>query len=653
MKDFLKHLNKEQYEAATTINGPLLIIAGAGSGKTMTLVSRIANMIDEGIDPSSILLLTFTNQAAKEMKNRIEKSIGEAASKVTASTFHSFCATFLRRYCNMLAIDNNFTIIDSADATEAMGIARDEFVTMKKEQKVEYDAKSFPTKKNIIGIYSQSVNNCRSLIDVVSETRYSNYYTEIKEIIDRYVMYKKEHSLLDYDDLLLHTQTILKIHKTIRLATGNKYKYVCCDEYQDTNILQDNILNLICEEHRNLAVVGDDNQSIYKFRGSRIENILSFDQRYPECKSIILNQNYRSSQEILDLSNAVMKYAYEGIPKTLNGQFNGLKPHFVLTETNRDENYRILNEIQRLHSEGIPYKEMAVIERSSSQSYELETILNQNGIPFNKYGGIKFFEKTTIRDIICFLRIIVNEKDEIDLYRILQLYPGIGKCYSSKITEAVSKDGINILNTIFNEKSFHQYLKELHDTLLELGNMELEEQLEYLLTDYYPEITTRTIDLSQTNEGKKLEEKNKLARDIKDASALYSLAEGYTTAKKFLEDMVLEATVKKSQQDAVNITTIHSAKGLEYDIVFIMDAIEGFTPQCEKDSDEESEELRCFYVALTRARKELYIFVPKNRVSPPFRTRECYLSHFLDYDDVLDCFASVSKDTKNMRKWYS
>ncbi len=653
MKDFLKHLNKEQYEAATTISGPLLIIAGAGSGKTMTLVSRIANMIDEGIDPSSILLLTFTNQAAKEMKNRIEKSIGEVASEVTASTFHSFCATFLRRYCNMLAIDNNFTIIDSADATEAMGIARDDFVAKKKEENIEYDAKSFPTKKNIIGIYSQSVNNCRSLIDVVSETRYSNYYTEIKEIIDRYVIYKKEHSLLDYDDLLLHTQTILKIHKTIRVATGERYKYVCCDEYQDTNILQDNILNLICEEHHNLAVVGDDNQSIYKFRGARIENILTFDSRYPECKSIILNQNYRSSQEILNLSNAVMKYAYEGIPKNLNGQFNGSKPHFVITESNKDENYRILNEIERLHTEGVPYKEMAVIERGSAQSYELETMLSQKGIPFNKYGGIKFFEKNTVRDIVCFLRIIVNVKDEIALYRILQLYPGIGKCYSSKITEAVSKEGIDVLKTLFHKKSFHIYLKELYDTLLYLENMELEEQLEYLLTEYYPETVTRNIDLSKTPDGKKLEAKHKLIADVKDASTLHSLAENYVSAKKFLEDMVLEATAQKTKTDCVNITTIHSAKGLEYDIVFLMDAIEGFTPKCEKDSNEESEELRCLYVALTRARKELYIFVPKRRVSPPFMSYECHLSRFLDYDDVLRCFASVSNDVKNMRRWYS
>jgi len=651
MKEFLKHLNKEQYEAATTINGPLLIIAGAGSGKTTTLISRIANMIDEGIDPSSILLLTFTNKAAQEMKERIEKNIGIAASDVTASTFHSFCAMFLRKYIGVLAINNNFTIIDNADATEAMGIVRDDFIDEKKKNKTEYDPTKFPAKKEIIEIYSKSINNCEDLKNIVCETSYLGYFNEIKEIIDKYVKYKKEHLLLDYDDLLLYTQTILKNYPTIKLAMSNQYKYVCCDEYQDTNVLQDNILSLICEEHHNLAVVGDDNQSIYKFRGAKIENILSFESRYPECKSIILNQNYRSSQEILDLSNAVMKYAYEGIPKTLYGQFNGPKPSCVVTETNRDESFRILNEIERLHSEGVPYKEIAIIERGSSQSYELETMLTKNRIPFNKYGGIKFFERNTVRDIICFLRILVNEKDEIALYRILQLYPGIGKSYSSKITEIVSENGIDAIDTVFHKHSFHRYLRELHYNLLKLKNMNLKDQLDYLINDYYLKTATRNIELSKTTEGKKLELRKKLTTDINEASELSSLAENYDSTKKFLEDMVLESTVKKSEYDAINITTIHSAKGLEYDVVFIMDAIEHFTPKCERGSTEESEELRCLYVALTRARKKLYVFVPKARVSPPYMTRECQLSRFLDYDDVLSCFASVPPSVKRMREW--
>ncbi len=500
MKDFLSHLNKEQYEAATTIDGTLLIIAGAGSGKTMTLVSRIANMIDEGIDPSSILLLTFTNKAAKEMKDRIARNIGPSAADVTASTFHSFCAAFLRKHAKLISIDNNFTIIDGPDATEAMALARDEFIAEQKKKGIEY-TKDFPTKKVLIAIYSHSINNCVALKDIIVGSDYELYYNEIKAILDKYVLYKHKHSMMDYDDLLLHTNTILETNEAVRCNMGEKYKYVCSDEYQDTNLLQDKILDLICRDHHNLAVVGDENQSIYKFRGAKIENILTFSKRHPGCKTIILNRNYRSSQEILDLSNAIMEYAIEGTPKTLIGQFNGSRPHLVVTEDNNDENNRIIREIKKHHSRGTPLKEMAVIIRSSSQSYGLENLLNRNEIPYNKFGGLKFLEKVIVRDILSFLRIIANEKDEIALYRILQLYPGIGKGYSSKITSAVAVKGLSVLTTLYPKTRFHQYLVELYNALESIKDKNVMEQLGYLLEDYYPKTAERSIRLSKSAEG--------------------------------------------------------------------------------------------------------------------------------------------------------
>lgn len=637
LKSFLAHLNKEQYEAATTINGPLLIIAGAGSGKTMTLVARIANMISEGIEPSSILLLTFTNKAAKEMRDRVIRNIGSEASGVTASTFHSFCANFLRKHAHLLSIANDYTIIDTSDAAEVMSIVKAEYIDGQKEKGVLYDAKDFPNKKEILSIYSNSVNNCEKLYDVVSADGYGAYYQDIKEIIDKYIAYKRSHSFLDYDDLLLCTQKILTSNEDVRFRLGQKYNYVCCDEYQDTNILQDSILNLICRDHRNLAVVGDDNQSIYKFRGARIENILTFNKRFPDCKTVILHENYRSTQEILDLANSVMNYAVEGTPKTLHGQFHGSTPALMITEDDIEENFKIVTAIKKYHAQGIPLREMAVIVRNSSQSYGLETLLTRNNIPYNKFGGLKFLEKTVVRDILSFLRVIVNEKDEIALYRILQLYPGIGKGYSNKITSAVATKGLQTLNELYPKSAFHKYLTELLDTIEILRPKDVNFQLNYLLENYYLKTLERSIDCAKIRESEKLERKRKMFNDIEEAKTLYVLAEKYRLTSKFLEDIMLDATIQEDESDKLNITTIHSAKGLEYDVVFIMDVVEQITPRRPKDDVNDPEELRCFYVALTRARKMLYLFAPKSHSNPPFVIYRCELSHFINHNDVLDC----------------
>lgn len=480
MKDYLAYLNKEQYEAATTINGPLLIIAGAGSGKTMTLVSRIAYMIDQGIDPESILLLTFTNKAANEMKNRIIKNIGESADGITASTFHSFCALFLRKHAHIIKLNNNFTIIDTSDAADVMGIVRDEFVDKKKKAGYEFDVKSFPDKRELQALYSYAINNCECLTEAIYGSKFRSYRDDINEIFNKYICYKQDHALLDYDDLLFYTKYILEEYEDVRRNISKKYKYVCSDEYQDTNRIQDIILDLICRDHKNLAVVGDENQSIYKFRGAKIENILTFAERHPGCKTIVLFENYRSSQEILNLSNAVMDYATEGTKKVLHGQFSGAKPELMVVKNEIDETYKIVNLIRdHYRFNKIPLHEMAVIVRSSSQSYRLEMLLTKMGIPYNKFGGLKFLEKVVVRDILSFLRIITNEKDEIALYRILQLYPGIGKGYSGKITAAVAEKGLSVLPTLYPKAGFHQYLEELYERLMLITEMSLDDQLSH------------------------------------------------------------------------------------------------------------------------------------------------------------------------------
>lgn len=644
--DFLQQLNNEQYDAATSTEGPLLIIAGAGSGKTLTLVSRVAYMIHQGIDPSSILLLTFTNKAAKEMKQRIIKHIGAGGEQVMACTFHSFCANFLRRHAHLMSIDNNFTIIDSVDAAEVMSIAKTEFISEQKSKGIIYDAKDFPSKKDICSLYSFSINNGVKLYDVVFANGFYPYYEEIKEVITRYVEYKKARSFFDYDDLLLYTKRILKSYEHVRKNLGDHFKYVACDEYQDSNILQDDILNLLCRDHQNLAVVGDDNQSIYKFRGAHIENILTFEKRYPQCKKVVLNQNYRSSQEILDLANSVMDYATEGIPKKLIGQFHGVKPQLIGTEDNDEETQRVFSIVQMHKSQGVSYRDMAVIVRNSSQSYALENMLTRAGIPFEKFGGLKFMEKIVVRDILSFLRLIVNPKDEIAMYRILQLYPGIGKTYSQRITSAVAERGIDELQNLYERRQFHIYLQELYAVLTNLQTKNLQEQLEYLIENYYVSAMERSVASSKMNDSDKMESRKKMYADVEDVKVLYEMASKYRRTSAFLEDLALDASGIVDTEEKLNITTIHSAKGLEYRVVIVMDVIEQITPKCEKNSDEDPEELRCFYVAITRAKEYLYLIIPMAHTSPQFRIYNASISHFIDYDDVLNTLDKKITDHK-------
>ena len=632
MKPFLTNLNPAQYEAATTLDGPVLIIAGAGSGKTFVLISRVANMIDEGISPEEILLLTFTNKAANEMKERIGKYIGLPAEKVTACTFHSFCANFLRKHCHLINMPNNFNVLDSVDSLDAISIAMQEFFDNSIEK---YDFKDFPNKKKIASVYTTAVNNCTSFADVIADYGLFQYSMEIQTIIQNYIDYKAEHVLFDYDDLLLHTKTILENFESVRSRLDAKYKYISTDEYQDTNILQDEILALLSRDYRNLAVVGDDDQSIYKFRCANIENILTFEKRYPGCKKIILTENYRSSQEILDLSNAVMKYKKEGTSKNLHGQFHNVDPRLIITNSTDEEVDFIVRNVLKQHRQGVLLKDIAVIARSSSQSYKLEAELNRCGIPFEKFGGLKFLEKAVVKDILAFLRLSVNEKDELAMYRVLQLYPGIGVKTAKKIAEGVSQNGINALHTLYPKNKFHPYLEELFDVIEELKNRSVTEQLEALINEYYAKTALNTLNLSNKKETTKLEEKQTILEQVEESKVLIQMASKYKTTSKFLEDLTLEASMPQNTDDYLNITTVHSAKGLEYDTVFILDVIEGVTPKTQENQEDDKEELRCFYVAITRAKNNLYLLVPKMYAQGGYFTEQSVLSHFINRDDIL------------------
>ena len=631
MKNYLQTLNEEQYEATVSIDGVNFILAGAGSGKTRVITARTAYMIDSGINPKEILLLTFTNKAAKEMKDRIMSLIGEKAQGVTACTFHSFCAIFIRKNAELLGLRNDYTILDSPDMMDALGIAKQDFLDEKKKMGKEYNLKDFPKTKIIGGIYEASVNNCvdyDSVIDLIPD--FSVYREEIKSILDKFKRYKKERNLLDYNDLLFYTERLLSNDELLRSETDKRYKYISCDEYQDTNTIQNRILDLMSRDYKNLTVVGDDNQSIYAFRYANIQNILNFEKVYPDCKTVILNTNYRSTQEILDFANAIMSYAKEGKEKHLKGVSRGGKPKLIVKSDCYEEADYIVDKILKRDCD---LSDIAVICRSASQSYILEQKLNMCGIPYNKFGGLKFMEKAVVKDLLAFLRVSVNVRDEIAMFRILQLYPGIGKTFAHRISEIISNENFDTAINKYKKRIFAPYLEELRDTIKLLEEMDLNKQMDFLINDYYEKVVSRSIDKQAITDGQKSELYISLKESMMDAEMLSTMASKYRSTSRCLNDIVIDATTEEDSEDKLNITTIHSAKGLEYNVVFILDCIEGITPKCEENSDEDPEELRCMYVASTRAKKELYLMIPRYYNMRNFKG---IVSHFINKVDVLN-----------------
>ena len=371
---YVANLNKEQAEAAFHTEGPLLIVAGAGTGKTKTLTARTIVLIDSGVNAENVLLVTFTNKAAAEMKSRITTALPGEGEGVTACTFHSFCAQILRRNAGLLGYDEKFAIISDDDAKEIASI-----IASEKKREIEsrgLSAKNFPTAGALLSISGSAVNDMISLHDaVMADANAEGFRKETEEALDAYAKYKKDRNMMDYDDLLLNAALVLKNFPDVRRACSNRYRYVMCDEYQDTNVIQDFILDMLMSETGNLAVVGDDNQSIYRFRGARIENILTFAERHPGCRTVVLRENYRSSQEVLDFCNAVMSHATEGVRKDLKGQFRGEKPQLLAHNGKNEQAAFVVSKLKELHDQGIPYKEMAVMARNSAATAVIESEL--------------------------------------------------------------------------------------------------------------------------------------------------------------------------------------------------------------------------------------------------------------------------------------
>ena len=635
--DYKSRLNEEQIEAVETTEGSVLIIAGAGAGKTTTLIDRTANIIDKGCPPERILMLTFTNKAANEMKERGSRLLDDRFNGVVACTYHSFCANILRKYAACIGIANNFTIADSGDVSDLLSMLRGDMGFSK--------TKGFPRGAELATIFSAAINKQEKIVDIIvnEHPEASEFANDIIEIYKAFVKYKFEKNIMDYDDLISHTNRLFRERPDIGKNIADAFLYIMVDEYQDSNLPQLALLmHLRSYENKNICAVGDDQQSIYFFRGAQFKNIINFPKHFAPCKLIILNKNYRSNQEILDLSNAMISMAAEKYEKNLVGfKKKGSKPCIVQVSSSFQEAEWIYKKIKEYVANGTPLSEIAVLSRGSKNTQQLEMMFTKDkNMPYNKFGGIKFLERAFVKDIFAYLKILSNIHDEIAWFRVLQLYPNIGEVYAKRIFEAIEKNGVEeLLNPKYNGKKYGAYLSTVYDCYTKLKVLEFDALIPELINKHYAYVRNLAIDIMNSSDAVKEVAKKEVAGEISEAQALVEMASGYKSIEKFLTDLTLEASGPSFSKDAITISTIHSAKGLEFKVVFIVDCVDGVfpwnkktvtdTPKARENAFAEyEEERRVLYVALTRAKDDLYIMWPD--VVTKFGTSEkAYLSSFL------------------------
>ncbi|WP_028841494.1 ATP-dependent helicase [Thermodesulfobacterium hveragerdense] len=601
--EFLRDLNPAQLEAVQTIFGPLLVIAGAGSGKTKTLTSRMAYLVAQGVPPEKILLLTFTKRASKEMVQRAELLLKIDCDKIMGGTFHSIAQYMLRFYGYLLGYPSNFTIIDRGDSEDLINLLRNSLGLAEAKKK-------FPKKETLANIYSKMINQQKTLEELLKNhyPQFLDFYYEIERLLIEYQNYKKEHHLMDYDDLLVNWLTILKNFPQVREEVGKRFEFIMVDEYQDTNTLQGEIIRYMGERHQNVMVVGDDSQSIYGFRGANYRNIFDFPKLFPNTKIIKLEQNYRSTQPILDLANHIIAKSKLKYTKNLfTLRKNGEKPLLFFAEDEAESSRFVAEKVLELREKGIKLSQMAVLFRSASHSFDLEMELAKRGIPFIKYGGLKLLEAAHIKDFISILRIMVNPKDFLSWNRVLLLLEGIGPRTAEKILEAIKQASNNLFFSL--ERLTHKFpfleFKNLISLLTGVTSFqEKPSQCLLKIWEFYQPVFQRLY----------YEDYHRRERDIE---ALIDLSEKYNTLEEFLTDLMLEP-IEIAEKDPDSLTdhlvlsTVHSAKGLEWHTVFILSLIEGRFPSVYSLENEEDleEERRLFYVAVTRARENLFLISP-------------------------------------------
>lgn len=628
--NYEQDLNEAQLEAVQSKEGPVLVIAGAGSGKTKTLTYRVARLIEDGIKPENILLLTFTKKAAAEMLSRATLVLDSRCEKVAGGTFHSFANIILRKYSKFLGLKNNFTIMDRADCEDIIN-----HIVGKMFPKKE---KRFPKKATILDIYSKSVNKVTPTKIIIEEEfpQFAHCTDKIIEVHKAYVCYKRENSVLDYDDLLLYVKLLLENNEQIRKNLSNEYKYIMVDEYQDTNTLQADVIKLLASEHNNIMAVGDDAQSIYSFRGANYRNILDFPKLFANTKIIKLEQNYRSTQNILKLANTIIDRAKEKYTKKLFSDIVSPQvPALICAKDTQMEADFICQRILELLDEDVSLSDICVLTRNARMSFNLEIELSKRAIPYQKFGGPKFMETAHIKDIVAHLRVILNPDDIISFNRILLLLKGIGASTVNNIMPVLKGNLNPDVKLLPSNKmsSLSPLLVTLEKVRASLPKKKPSEVVEEIIRYYRPILKDKYDDFSKRE---------------KDLDHFEYLATQYSNLEDFLSDLALEppeASVEgmyknNSDDEALTISTIHSAKGLEWDSVFIIGAVDGRFPSAYSFNSEEEmdEELRLMYVATTRAKNNLYITYPVDMYDYSMNMVLSKPSRFLDNipDEVLE-----------------
>ena len=632
--NYAGELNEQQYAAVTAPPGPSLVIAGAGSGKTRTLTYRVAYLLEQGIPPDRILLLTFTNKAAKEMMRRVADLLGHELNSLWGGTFHSIGTRILRQNAPLLGYQRDFSILDREDSKHLLN-------TCIAESEIDAKATRFPKPEVLIEIFSLSVNTHKSLAELLGQQyeHFSQLSIQIQEMHGRYRARKRASNAMDFDDLLVLWLRLLQDHPEVREHYQRRFQFVLVDEYQDTNGLQSDLIDLLAARHQNVMVVGDDAQSIYAWRGANFQNILEFPKRYPKANVYKIETNYRSTPEILNVANAAIGANVHQFAKQLApARKAGVRPALVVCSDASQQASFVAQRVLELREEGVELDRMAVLYRSHFHALELQLELTRHNIPFTITSGIRFFEQAHIKDVSAYLKLVVNPQDELAFKRLVQLLPGVGGKGADKLWKHFSAPAVAGSAATLDQTqppasaaeaavqqtpcayrmqlcaphvpkkaavAWAQFVatvaqleaRETKDNASRMLRLVLEAGYDDYLEENYANFRSRLEDLEQ----------------------LAVFARQFATVQEFLTQLALLTNVeaeddqpRSKDDEQLRLSTIHQAKGLEFDVVFIIMLCEGLFPsgRSMESQDGEEEERRLFYVAITRARNELYLSYP-------------------------------------------
>lgn len=605
--NYQNELNAAQYDAVMHNDGAALVIAGAGTGKTRTLVYRVSRLIEDNIAPESILLLTFTRKSANEMLRRASNLLDGRCEKVSGGTFHSFALSTLKQFSEKIGYQKNFTVLDQSDTEDLINSIRTKL-------KLSSSKKRFPQKSTLASIFSAAVNK-RITIEEVIESNYRGFADETERILQvhsEFESYKLRYNIMTYDDLLLNLLKLLKSSAETLNYINNKYKYILVDEYQDTNRLQHEIVLLLSGKTENIMAVGDDAQSIYSFRGAEAQNIFFFPESFSNCKIYKIEENYRSTQAILNLTNKIIADALFKYEKELYTRRTASNiPLLISCKTEREQSEFVVHQILQLREEGVPLAEIAVLFRSGFHSFDLEIELSKANLPYQKFGGLKFVESAHIKDLLAMMRVLSNPFDAISWQRIFLLLDGVGPSTAEELVSMLIEGKISIddYSHVKNIKRGRESVEILFDKLQSISNSKFSPgEIASQLSEYYHPILRGKYD--------------DYSKRQKDIDTFATIAESYRSLNSFLNDMAIDPPTDTlgdilpddHENEFLTLSTIHSAKGLEWKAVFLIWALEGRFPSAKSGDNLESmeEERRLFYVACTRAKDELYISYPVN-----------------------------------------